>query len=166
MGMISRRWQRSTGTSKDRPERIDSMSESTGLTDVTVSFWAIVQCPRWVTVGQLTLLTTNAKPTRTAKSAFVTNMVINVLASLFDTLGVGIRSKQTSSPPTQLVHVNVNCLNATFNSSRILTPRKMFSITTTTLSGLPPVLIAKKTVPVHQAVLLQLLTNVVVVSMD
>merc|ERR1719356_959164 len=92
-------------------------------------------------------------------------MVINVLASLFDTLGVGIQSKQTSSQPTQLVHVNVNCLNATFNSSRILTPRKMFSTTTTTLSGLQPVLIAKKTVPVHQVVLLLLLTNVVVVSM-
>merc|ERR1719356_2148549 len=92
-------------------------------------------------------------------------MVINVLASLSDTLGVGIQSKQTSSRPTQLVHVNVNCLNATFNSSRILTPRKMFSTTTTTLSGLPPVLIAKKTVHAHQVVLLQLLTNAVVVLM-
>merc|ERR1719356_1741999 len=59
-------------------------------------------------------LTTNAKPTKTARSVFVTNMVINVLASLSNTLGDG-------AP----------------NSPKTLSPIKKFSTMTTTRSGLP-----------------------------
>merc|ERR1719413_315938 len=130
--MISRVWQRSTGTNKDRPERTDSTSVSTGLTVVTVSFWAIVQCHKWARVHQSIRLTTNAKPTSTARSVSVRNMVINVLASFFDTPGDMPPNDPPLNHQTMLVHVNVNSSSVIFSSSRTLLPTKTSTMRTTT----------------------------------
>merc|ERR1711897_2350 len=163
--MIWRRSQRNTGKNKDRPERTSLMSVSTGLTDVTVSFWAIVQCHKWARVHQSIHLTTNAKPTRTARSVSVKNMVINVLASLFDTPGDMPPNDPPLNHQMMLVRVNVNSSSVIFSSSRTLLPTKTSTMRTTTLSTLQSDSIMKTKVSVQQVVILQLNTNAVVVSM-
>merc|ERR1712102_87550 len=160
--MILKQLPRSCGENRVKE---NSMNVSTGLTDVTVSCWVIVQCLRWARVDQLMHLTTNAKPTKTARSVFVTNMVINVLASLSNTLGDGAPNSANSNPKTKLVHVHVNCSSVIFNSQKTLSPIKKFSTMTTTLSGLPLVSTTDLRNHAHQVVLIQLNINAVVVLM-
>merc|ERR1712026_389085 len=63
-------------------------------------------------------------------------MVINALASLFDTPGDTPPSDRPLNRQMKLAHVNVNSSSVIFSSSRTLSPRKKFSMRTTTLSGL------------------------------
>merc|ERR1712176_1018919 len=92
-------------------------------------------------------------------------MVINVLASLFDTPG----DMPANDPPLNhrmmLVHVNVNSSSVIFSSSRTLLPTKTSTMRTTALSTLQSDSIMKTKVSVQQVVILQLNTNAVVVSM-
>merc|ERR1712003_351226 len=97
-------------------------------------------------------LTTNAKPTKTARSVFVTNMVINVLASLSNTLGDGAPNSANSNPKTKLVHVHVNFSSVIFNSPKTLSPIE--KVSTIDLKN-----------HAHQVVLIQLNINAVVVLM-
>merc|ERR1711963_1303443 len=92
-------------------------------------------------------------------------MVINALASLFDTPGDTQPSDRPLNRQMKLAHVNVNSSSVIFSSSRTLLPRKKFSMRTTTLSGLTLDSIMKTKVSVHQVVILQLNTNAVVESM-
>merc|ERR1712003_417911 len=159
--MILKQLPRSCGENRVKE---NSMNVSTGLTDVTVSCWVIVQCLRWARVDQLMHLTTNAKLTRTARSV-LTNMVINVLASLSNTLGDGAPNSANSNPKTKLVHVHVNFSSVIFNSPKTLSPIKKSSTMTTTPSGLQPVSTTDLKNHAHQVVLIQLNINAVVVLM-
>merc|ERR1719436_1475359 len=110
-------------------------------------------------------LTTNAKPTRTARSVFVTNMVINVLASLSNTRGDGAPNSANSNLKMKQVHVHVNSSSVIFNSPKTLSPIEKFSTMTTTPSGLQPVSTTDLKNHAHQVVPIQLNINAVVVLM-
>merc|ERR1712176_70274 len=92
-------------------------------------------------------------------------MVINVLASLFDTPGDMPPNDPPLNHQMMLVHVNVNSSSVIFSSSRTLSPTKTSTMRTTTLSTLQSDSIMKTKVSVQQVVILQLNTNAVVVSM-
>merc|ERR1719229_99193 len=92
-------------------------------------------------------------------------MVTVVLVSLSDTHGSMLQSNKPLFHQMMLVHVNVNCSNVIFNSSKILLLKKMSLTRTTMVSGLQLVSIMKMIHHAYQVVTLQLIINAVVVLM-
>merc|ERR1711937_1062898 len=102
---------------------------------------------------------------RIAKNVFVKSTVIPVLASSSDTPGSTLQINKPSFQRMKLVHASVSSSNAIFNSSKILSLKRMSLTRTTMVSGQLLVSIMKMIHHAHQVVHLQLNINAVVVLM-
>ena len=86
--------------------------------DVIATFLAIDQCQKWAMADQSTHSITNAKPTRTAKSASEKHMATPALASLFVTRGDTRLKEINLNQKIQLDPANGNYLNVIYSLLR------------------------------------------------
>merc|ERR1712131_178385 len=134
----------------------------TGHMVATVSSSEIDHYAAWERANQSMVLTTNAKPTKIAKSASVKNMVIAASVNLSVTHGNSLPNPTLSSHVTKQDHVNVSSLNVIFNLSKIHLHKKNNSQTITMHSGQQLVLTEKRNHHVHQVATIQSTMNAAV----
>jgi len=138
-------------------------NENTGRTVATVSSSATDQCPKWEKANQSMALTTNAKPTKTAKNVSAKSTVTLASVNLSDTHGNSQRNLTLSSQETLPEHANGNFSNAICNSSKILSHKRNNFQMIIMHSGLKLVLTEKRSHHAHQVVIHQSNTNAAVV---
>ena len=160
--MTSKLLQRGTGERMTGLVTASLTNKNTGHTVVTVSSSA-TEYPKWEKANQSTALTTNAKPTKTAKNASVKNMATNASVNLSDTHGNSLPNLMLSSHVTLPEHANVNFLNATCNLSKILLHKRNNFQMIIMHSGLKLVSTEKKSHHVRPEAIPQSNTNAAVV---